>query len=378
MASLRPQLTGCASSAWTSPAARCSAARIVPESVRRSRRITESATARVDEVPDMHAMSSKELRNTLAAAYLAQGTAEPQLPEGAGYLAQLGHEVRAEARLMAWRRTVGAVVSVEKCECGRLPTECAADLDFEPASPGNAPSPSSASSAPSTAPPWNGSSPAHRRGGNRGGDRAAGRAPGGDLRQQRQDGAGVGPGHRPTVGAPFTGHTGYVDAVATTQLDGRPVVISGSVDKTVRVWDLATGQPVGAPFTGHTDWVREVATTQLNGRPVVISSSTDNTVRVWDLATGKPVGAPFTVNTDWVTAVATKQLDGRPVVIFGSGDKTVRVWDLATGKPIGDPFTGHTHTVNAVATARLNGRPRLDVSKAKPRSADELTSGGGV
>jgi hypothetical protein len=31
-----------------------------------------------------------------------------------------------------------------------------------------------------------------------------------------------------------------VRAVATAQLDGRPVVISGSNDNTVRVWDLTT------------------------------------------------------------------------------------------------------------------------------------------
>ena len=29
------------------------------------------------------------------------------------------------------------------------------------------------------------------------------------------------------------------------------MVITGSDDKTVRVWDLATGAPVGDPFTGH-------------------------------------------------------------------------------------------------------------------------------
>ena len=43
-------------------------------------------------------------------------------------------------------------------------------------------------------------------------------------------------------------------AVAVAKLDGRPVVISGCRDPTVRVWDLATGVPVGAPFTGHTVW----------------------------------------------------------------------------------------------------------------------------
>ena len=34
------------------------------------------------------------------------------------------------------------------------------------------------------------------------------------------------------------------------------MVVSGSDDATVRVWDLATGGPIGDPFTGHTGWVR--------------------------------------------------------------------------------------------------------------------------
>ena len=63
------------------------------------------------------------------------------------------------------------------------------------------------------------------------------------------------------------------------------------------MWDLATGTPVGDPFTGHTGRVRAVAAAELDGRPVVISGSSDDTVRVWDLATGAPVGDPFTGHT---------------------------------------------------------------------------------
>ena len=157
------------------------------------------------------------------------------------------------------------------------------------------------------------------------------------------------------VGSPFTGHTEPVAAVTTAQLGGRTVVISGSWDKTVRVWDLATGQPVGSPFTGHTEPVAAVTTAQLDGRPVVISASNDKTVRVWDLATGAPVGAPFTGHTGFVQAVATAQLDGRTVVISG-GDDGVRVWDLATRAPVGTPFTGHTNRVVSLTTAQLAGR----------------------
>ena len=64
------------------------------------------------------------------------------------------------------------------------------------------------------------------------------------------------------------------------------MVVSGGDDRTVRVWDLATGAPVGDPFTGHTGGVARWRSAELDGRPVVISGSDDGTVRVWDLATG--------------------------------------------------------------------------------------------
>ncbi|MFE2935890.1 hypothetical protein [Streptomyces sp. NPDC059278] len=50
----------------------------------------------------------------------------------------------------------------------------------------------------------------------------------------------------------FTGHTSWVWAVATGVVDGRPIAVTGSNDRTVRVWDLTTGQQVGEPLTSHT------------------------------------------------------------------------------------------------------------------------------
>ncbi|HEV2259557.1 MAG TPA: caspase family protein [Streptosporangiaceae bacterium] len=89
----------------------------------------------------------------------------------------------------------------------------------------------------------------------------------------------------------LTGHGDAVLTVTTAELNGRPVIVSGGRDRTVRVSDLATGNLVGKPFTGHRGWVRSVAAAELDGRPVIISASSDRTVQVWDLATGRPVSA---------------------------------------------------------------------------------------
>jgi WD40 repeat protein len=77
----------------------------------------------------------------------------------------------------------------------------------------------------------------------------------------------------------FTGHEDWVNSVAVTP-DGK-YVVSGSNDRTVRLWDRATGQEVRR-FTGHEGRIISVAVTP-DGR-YVVSGSTDETHRVWYIA----------------------------------------------------------------------------------------------
>ncbi|EDR06801.1 uncharacterized protein LACBIDRAFT_299688 [Laccaria bicolor S238N-H82] len=141
----------------------------------------------------------------------------------------------------------------------------------------------------------------------------------------------------------LVGHDSWVTSVAFSP-DGRHIV-SGSGDKTVRVWDAQTGQSVIDPLKGHDDYVTSVAFSP-DGRHIV-SGSHDETVRVWDAQTGQSVMDPLKGHDFWVTSVAFSP-DGRHIV-SGSGDKTVRVWDAQTGQSVMDPLKGHDSWVTSVA-----------------------------
>ncbi|KAG9228127.1 WD40-repeat-containing domain protein, partial [Amylocarpus encephaloides] len=77
-------------------------------------------------------------------------------------------------------------------------------------------------------------------------------------------------------------------------------VVSGSNDKTVRLWDAAIGA-LQQRLEGHTGWVTSVAFSP-NGKQVV-SGSVDRTVRLWDAATGT-LQQTLEGHTDGVTSVA--------------------------------------------------------------------------
>ncbi len=94
------------------------------------------------------------------------------------------------------------------------------------------------------------------------------------------------------------GHSGEVYALAVTP-DGRQVV-SGSQDKTLKVWDLEIGSELRT-LSGHSGAVWAVAVTP-DGRQVV-SGSGDKTLKVWDLETGSELHT-LSGHSDWVNAVA--------------------------------------------------------------------------
>ena len=125
----------------------------------------------------------------------------------------------------------------------------------------------------------------------------------------------------------LTSHKNQVILVAVSP-DGA-VIVSGSDDCSIRIWDARTGVVMLSPLIGHTNLVLSIAISP--HAPLAASGSSDHTVRLWDLQTGKAVGEPMRGHSDWVRAVVFSP-DGWWLV-SGSYDKTMRIWDVETQQP---------------------------------------------
>jgi WD40 repeat protein len=129
----------------------------------------------------------------------------------------------------------------------------------------------------------------------------------------------------------LTGDSGYVMAVAVTP-DGRRAV-SASDDRTLKVWDLESGEELGT-LTGHSRSVEAVAVT-LDGRRAV-SASDDQTLKVWDLESGKLIatfsadGAFYAcavvpdVGAPWDSVIVAGGASGRVHFLRLEGDESLK------------------------------------------------------
>jgi len=141
------------------------------------------------------------------------------------------------------------------------------------------------------------------------------------------------------VGPPME-HSGEVMSVAFSP-DGKTIV-TGSFDGKAWLWDTATGRPIGQPLP-HSGGVGSAAFSP-DGKTIVTGDSSTN-ARLWDAATRRPLGPPIP-HKGGVIAVAFSP-DGK-TILTGGFDKTARLWDAATGQSIGASLT-HSDRVKPVA-----------------------------
>ena len=140
--------------------------------------------------------------------------------------------------------------------------------------------------------------------------------------------------------------------------------MTGSVDRTLRVWRLADGACLRT-LTGHTGRVRAVVDV---GGGRVASGGDDCVLRVWDVLSGKQLQQTPTGEGDDIILCAAALWGDR--VATGHQQGEIRLWSLGSGgrRAVG-LLQGHTGTVWSLAVVGSGTAQRLLASGSGDHSA---------
>ena len=133
---------------------------------------------------------------------------------------------------------------------------------------------------------------------------------------------------------------GRVNSVSISP-DGKTLA-SGSDDKTVKLWEIRTGECLKT-FQEHTDAVQSVEISP-DGR-IVASSSNDETIKLWNIRSGECLKT-LRGHKNTVRSVAISP--DNTTLASGSSDKTIKLWDIRTGECL-KTLHGHTNRIRSVA-----------------------------
>ncbi|MCU0498946.1 MAG: protein kinase [Anaerolineae bacterium] len=137
------------------------------------------------------------------------------------------------------------------------------------------------------------------------------------------------------------GHNGGVISVDISP-DGTRA-ISGGYDRTVRVWDLQTGQAINAPLEGHRADVIAIRFSS-DGR-YAASSATNGEVLIWDLVEHRLLHQLW-IHRNQVHALAFTPDNTR--LVSAGEDLDIILWDIQTGQALQTIENAHIASINVL------------------------------
>jgi WD40 repeat protein len=123
------------------------------------------------------------------------------------------------------------------------------------------------------------------------------------------------------------GHRREITSVAVGRNSREPLIVTGSLDKSMRIWSATTGETLISGVKDHPDAVRAVATAPKgSAKNWCLSGCSDGSVRLWDLdkLDDLPVVLKDNPHRDAVTALAFSQ-DGKWFAT-GGADNLICIW----------------------------------------------------
>ena len=150
------------------------------------------------------------------------------------------------------------------------------------------------------------------------------------------------------LGPILKGHTDRVLCIDILANPERQVIISGSVDRTIHLWDFA-GKPGRRILGGHTDWIFCMKALPDGG---LVTGSLDGTCRIWtekEIVENVPVTLEVGPRCDGhKQGVLSVDVLPNGLIASGSDDRSIRTWHV-DGTPA-QCFRGHIGAVFQVKT----------------------------
>ena len=144
----------------------------------------------------------------------------------------------------------------------------------------------------------------------------------------------------------LSGHRGPITCVTFHPVYS--IVVSGSEDATIKIWDSETGQHERT-LKGHTSSVTGVAFHPLG--KILASCSGDLSAKIWDMETNT---CTKTLKGHDHTISGIQFLPSGDQILTCSRDKTIKSWEIATGYCI-RTYSGHSDWVKCLSIS-LDGQ----------------------
>ncbi|MCK4650541.1 WD40 repeat domain-containing protein, partial [Candidatus Babeliales bacterium] len=140
------------------------------------------------------------------------------------------------------------------------------------------------------------------------------------------------------------------------------MLASGSDDKTIKIWDIETGQCIKI-LMGHTEFIRAVKFHPNPKLKILASGSNDKTIKIWNINTWQCTKTLIGHKKD-VSSIAFHSNNPK-IIASGSFDKTIKIWNIETEQCI-KTLIGHKDIVRSIAFHPNN--PKILVSGSNDKT----------